>query len=65
MKTTLSLQKKKSRNTILVCEMPDIHTGGLTKGKEYICLEEIDNKVSIMNDQGKITTYYRSRFKKK
>jgi len=66
MEETLTLRKQKStKNEILICEMPDVHTGGLTKGKEYICLNEIDNKVSVMNDLGKISTYYKSRFKKK
>lgn len=34
----------------------------LTKGKEYEVIGEVDNKYIIIDDKGKKTTYYKSRF---
>ena len=63
---TLIMNRKKEKE-ILICEIADTYnlTPGLTFGKEYTLLSEEDNKVVIINDHGKKTTYYRSRFRKK
>lgn len=61
------MKKKKEEEEILICEIADTYNSnpGLTFEKEYRVLEEIDNKVLILDDRGKKTTYYRNRFRKK
>ena len=56
---------KKKEQKILICEIADDYNKnpGLTFEKEYPMVDETDNKYVVINNNGKRSTYYKSRFK--
>ena len=53
-----------NKNEILLCQI-NTHAAALTIGKPYEVLDEEDNKVIVIDDNGKRSKFYRSRFSKK
>lgn len=46
---------------VVVCEH-NAHMPNLTKGKEYEVISRDENKITVIDDSGKKSLYYASRF---